>query len=288
MSKDKDLPAEDQPFDPLSPELLGLFDDDTVLQERLKFFFRGTSTVILPIDHGTAIPVPGLENLPGLVGTLGDSIDGVVMNYGAARSCRETLEGVPFCLRTDLYKLPYEGNPDPGPTMLFDIEAAMRLEADAVMNMLYTHHPNEATIFQNCSRLISECHEESIPVILETLPFGIGRPDDYTVDNIRFAVRSACELGADLVKTAYPGDKDGFASIVEEAFVPVVVLGGAASGDESKFLQDVADAMEAGAVGVAIGRNVWQHKNPEKMAAALHRIVHEGASAKDAESELKS
>ncbi|MEM0898079.1 MAG: hypothetical protein AAGJ79_14475 [Verrucomicrobiota bacterium] len=287
MSIEKDPPGESN-LDPNSPEFLGLESGDSILKERLKFFFRGKTTVILPLDHGMAIPVPGLENLPGLLGQIGHHIDGVVMNYGAARKCRKTLESVPFCLRTDLYKPHHGENPDAGPAMLFNIDDALRLEADAVMNMLYTHHSNEATIFRNCSRLISECHDESIPVILETLPFGLGRPDDYTVENIRFAVRAACELGADLVKTAYPGDKDGFASIVEEAYVPIVVLGGAASNDESSFLKDIADAMEAGAAGIAVGRNVWQHRNPGAMAAALHHIVHEGASAEEASEKLNS
>jgi DhnA family fructose-bisphosphate aldolase class Ia len=141
--------------------------------------------------------------------------------------------------------------------------------------MLYVHHPEEDRIFAEAGALISECHEHGVPVILESLPFGIGRPTDYTAENIGLAVRAAAELGADMVKTAYPGNRDAFAEIVTSCFVPVIVLGGAPRTDERTFLQDVRDAMEAGAAGVAIGRNVWAHPQPAKMAQTLHEIVHQ-------------
>jgi len=95
-------------------------------------------------------------------------------------------------------------------------------------------------------------------------------------------VRAAAELGADIVKTAYPGDKAAFAEIVAAALVPVIVLGGAATTDERAFLQDVRDAMDAGASGIAIGRNVWAHEEPARMARALHAIVHGGAGVEAA------
>ena len=60
--------------------------------------------------------------------------------------------------------------------------------------------------------------------------------------------------------------------------MPVIVLGGAASGDERAFLQGVREAIDAGAAGVAIGRNVWAQEHPRRMARALQAIVHEGAS----------
>lgn len=124
--------------------------------------------------------------------------------------------------------------------------------------------------------LISECHDGGWPVFLESLPFGIGRPDNYTPENIAFAVRAAAELGADVVKTAYPGDRDAFAEFVASCFVPVIVLGGAPRTDERPFPQDLRDAMDASVAGVAIGHNVWTHPQPAKMAQSLHGVVHEG------------
>ena len=165
--------------------------------------------------------------------------------------------------------------PVAGLTAVFGAEEALRVGAHAVMNMLYLHHPEEDRIFAEAAALISECHRVGLPVILEALPFGIGRPADYRPENIAMAVRAAAELGADVVKTAYPGDPETFAEIVASCFVPVIILGGAARTDERAFLSDVRKAIGAGASGVAIGRNVWAHPEPERIAAALHAIVHE-------------
>ena len=117
---------------------------------------------------------------------------------------------------------------------------------------------DEARQFRESARLISECHAAGLAVITEVLPFGLGKTEHYTPENISFAVRAAAELGADVVKTAWPGDKDAFRRIVDACFVPVIVLGGAA-GDDASILKMVEDAISAGASGIAIGRNVWQH-----------------------------
>src|SRR5690606_14833260 len=111
--------------------------------------------------------------------------------------------------------------------------------------------------------------------------FGIGRPADYTLENIGFTVRAAAELGADIVKTAYPtgASANEFRAIIEACFVPVIVLGGAALGDDEALLTMVKQAIEAGAAGIAVGRNVWQHPQPAKIAAALHAVVHDNATA---------
>ena len=249
-------------------------------EERLKRFFGSDGkTVILPIDHGTAIPIEGLLRNPfELIEEVDEHVDGYVVNYGVAASCSETLSNSGICLRTDCYKPAYPGNPDDGSYVLYSAEDADALDAHAMLNMLYLHHRKESDNFRECASIISEGREYGIPVILEALPFNIGRPDEYTVENIGFAVRLAAELGADVVKTAFPtnGSVDEFKAIVEAAMVPVVVLGGAALGDDPALLKMVKESMDAGASGIAIGRNVWQHKSPKKMAAAMETIVHGG------------
>ncbi len=239
-------------------------------------------TVIVPIDHGTAIPVPGLEHPAELIAALHPWADAFVVNYGTARACRSALDGRATCLRTDVYKPALAGHVDHGAWMTCGAVEAVRVGARCVMHMLYPHHPDEARQFRESARLISECHAAGLPVITEVLPYGLGRTADYTPENISFAVRAAAELGADVVKTAWPGDKDAFRRIVDATYVPVIVLGGAAANDDASILGMVADAIAAGAAGIAIGRNVWQHANPPLMLRRLHAIVHEAATAPDA------
>lgn len=251
-------------------------------EEYLKRFFGSDGkTVILPIDHGTAISIEGLLRRPSeLIEEVDEYVDGYVVNYGVAAACSESLSNSGICLRTDCYKPTYPGNPDDGSYVLYSAEDADALGAHAMMNMLYLHHRKESDNYRECAAIISEGREYGIPVILEALPFNIGRADEYTVENIGFAARLAAELGADVVKTAFPanGSVDEFKAIVEAAIVPVVVLGGAAMGDDPALLKMVKDAIDAGASGIAIGRNVWQHNSPKKMAAAMEAIVHGGDS----------
>lgn len=240
-------------------------------------------TVILPIDHGTIIPIPGL-NPQSLIEELNPVVDGYVVNLGVALGAADVLEGKGICLRTDCYKPPYRDNVDEGSYRLYGADEALSVGAHAMMNMLYSHHPNEADNTREVAELVSESVETDIPVILEALPFSIGRPDDYTVENIGFTVRAAAELGADVVKTAFPtdGTVDEFKAIIDSCWVPVVVLGGAAMGDDNALLQMVKNSIDAGAVGIAVGRNVFQHPEPAKIAAALHAIVHDNASVDSA------
>lgn len=253
--------------------------------EYLEQFFQSDGrTVITPIDHGTAIPVPELNNPPSLIESLNPFVDGYVVNLGIALTCHEELSGKGICLRTDCYKPTYGDNEDTGPFRLYSPDEAEAVGAHAVMNMCYTHHRNETEIIRECAELISESLEADMPVILETLPFGIGRPDDYTVEHISFASRMAVELGADVVKTAYPtgASIDDFRKIIDACPVPVILLGGASGGNDSDLLTIVHSSIEAGAAGIAIGRNVWQHPTPPKMAAALQAIVHHNASVDSA------
>lgn len=252
-------------------------------QENLDTFFRDGKTVILPIDHGVAVPVPGLENPFKLIEDLNPYVDGYVVNLGLALRSGDLLTGKGICLRTDAYNTRTTGT-GAGSINIFGLSEAEMVGATGVMNMLFPFSENEETIIQNCADLISDSLDADIPVILETLPYGLGQTDKYTVENIGFAVRLAAEMGADVVKTAYPinGTVDDFRKIVESCYVPVIVLGGAPMNNDLDLLCMAHDAIKAGAAGIAIGRNVWQHSNPIAIARSLHAVVHEGAKVEEA------
>lgn len=95
------------------------------------------------------------------------------------------------------------------------------------------------------------------------------------------------ELGADIVKTNYTGNIDSFREVVRGSLAPVVIAGGPVKGQERKFIQMVWEAMQAGAAGASIGRNIFQSKEPTKMVRAVVRIVHEGASVEEALKEIQ-
>jgi DhnA family fructose-bisphosphate aldolase class Ia len=82
------------------------------------------------------------------------------------------------------------------------------------------------------------------------------------------------ELGADIIKVVYTGSAESFREVVEGCFVPVVIAGGEKMGNDEDLIEMVKGAMAAGAAGVSIGRNVFQHKDPERMVQKICRIVH--------------
>ena len=234
-------------------------------EENIDAIFREGRTVILPIDHGVAIPVPGLEKPFDLIQAVNPYVDCYVMNLGLAMRSVDLTQGKGICLRTDVYNTRTLGK-GAGSIAVYGVDTAELVGAHAVMNMLFPFSENEEAITQAAADLVQQSLEADIPVILETLPYGLGQKDKYTVDNVRFAVRLAAELGADVVKTTYPTNAtvDEFKSIVQECYVPVVVLGGGAMGDDAGLFKMVEDSMKAGAAGIAIGRNVWQHSNPAR------------------------
>ena len=98
---------------------------------------------------------------------------------------------------------------------------------------------------------------------------------------INRACRVAFELGADLIKTEYTGNQESFRDITDNYPIPILVLGGSKTGLEDLFRR-VKDAMNAGARGVVIGRNVFQQEYPAKLVRALNSIVNENVSISEA------
>ena len=159
----------------------------------------------------------------------------------------------------------------PGATF-FGVEEALRLGADAVAVSAFPGSPVEVESLERLAHVIAAAHAWGLPVMAEMVPGGFDSPPEKrTPHAVALAVRVAAELGADFVKTPYVA---GFEAVTAGCYVPVVVLGGARRGNEEAMLADIRAAIEAGAAGVAIGRNIFQAEDPTAMTAAVARIVH--------------
>ena len=110
--------------------------------------------------------------------------------------------------------------------------------------------------------------------------------NEYDVKFVKHAARVGAELGADIVKCNYTGSVASFKDVVAGCPVPVVIAGGEKMETETQLLKMVESALEAGAAGVSIGRNAFQHKYPEKIIEAIGKIVHHGATVKQAKKVL--
>ena len=243
--------------------------------------------VIVPMDHGISIgPVEGIVNLPDAVNKVADGgANAVLMQKGMAKHGhrgygRDIGLIIHMSASTSL-------GPDPDDKVqVCTVEEAIKLGADAVSVHINIGSETESDQLQKLGMVAESCDLWGMPLIAMMYPRGknITNPNDPEL--VAHAARAGAELGADLIKTNYTGDPDTFREVVEGCPIPVVIAGGPKTNTEREFLEMAAGAMEGGARGVAIGRNVFQHKNPTAMTRALTRIVHEGASVDSAMEEL--
>ncbi len=249
-------------------------------------FAQDGKSLIVAMDHGTYNGAsPGLEN-PGktIEQIIEGGADAALINFGAARIFAKELAPIGYIARLDLPPT-YVGKGHDS-RMVFEAEYALRMGADAVMVNVGQGTGVEEITYPQLARTISYCDSIGMPVCSEPVPGGFDAPKEMrTLDNIARGARIACEIGCDFIKTAYA---PGFKRVVDETFVPLVVLGGAQTKDEKEFLASIKAAMDDGAKGVAIGRNVWGIGNTVNMTKALAAIIHKNVSVDEAYEILKS
>ena len=258
-------------------------------ERRMRRIFQSDGKAfIVAMDHAGSMGVlPGLEN-PGrtLELVLAGGADAILTTYGVATRFAEQLGGAGLILRADGggTSLAKERT---SMSLIYDALDALRIGADAVGIMGMPGSRFEAETLPYLSALVGQCQEWNLPVMAETLPGGFEDPATmWTPENIGFACRIGVELGADFIKTQYSGDKESFRRIVDMTYAPIVILGGGKIKTETDLLTVVYDGLQAGAKGVAIGRNIYQHAHPDKIARAIAAVIHDGATVKQAEKAL--
>ena len=244
---------------------------------RLSRIFRPDGrTLIVAFDHGlTEGPIKGVEYpAQALAAIVAGGADAILAGYGTAIRFPQVLASVGLILRVDsggttLGKMTPAGE-------FYSVADALRLGADAVAVSAFPGTPEEEMSLRSLAAVITEAHRWGLPVMGEMQPGGFDAGRDYhTTEKIAIAARVAAELGADWVKIPY---SDEFSRVTQTCYVPVVMLGGVKTGDARALFETIHKAIEDGAAGVAIGRNVFQADNPAAMTAALAAIIHAGAT----------
>jgi len=171
---------------------------------------------------------------------------------------------------------------EPFSAQLCSIKRAVNIGAHAVGYTVYVGSNREAEMFEQFSKIVEEAHDYSIPVIMWAYPRGQSVTNPLATDTLAHAARVGLELGADFVKINYNNDPEGFKWVVKAAGkTRVIEAGGEKTGDK-EFLTKTREVIEAGAVGIAVGRNVWQNKRPFLMTQALKKVVFDGKSVEEA------
>jgi class I fructose-bisphosphate aldolase len=127
-----------------------------------------------------------------------------------------------------------------------------------------------------------------IPLLAMVYARGPKVKNEYDPEVVAHCARVGTELGADVVKVNYTGDKETFARVCNACCIPVVIAGGPKLDSTEDFLRMVHDSLEAGGAGLSVGRNVFQHENPTRLVQALNMIVHDDESVEAALNHLNA
>jgi DhnA family fructose-bisphosphate aldolase class Ia len=226
--------------------------------------------VFLPIDQPFTVgPLPGLadprRDLPGL---LAGRPDAVIAHRGLI--ARGLLADCPSAIVLHLSAATELSHRSAAKTLLTGVTDALHLGVDAVSVHISFGDAEESTMLAGAGRIAARCDEWGLPLLI--MAYVVGVAPEREPAKIAHAARVAAEIGADVVKVPYTGCAASFADVVTSCFVPVVVAGGAKTA-WPRVLADVSQAVEAGARGVCVGRNVFQHDDPRAALAALHDVV---------------
>jgi fructose-bisphosphate aldolase/2-amino-3,7-dideoxy-D-threo-hept-6-ulosonate synthase len=254
---------------------------------------KGVS-VICALDHGMTSPT-FLEPLSDIAARTAEAVRGganvIMMSRGMTRIAEPA-----FSPATSLaLLLSASANPEgtrPAVVQVAEVEEAARLGADAVVLFTALGGDGEPGMICTLAGVGRECASLGMPFIAEaefptTYASVEELTDQYGFEYLQRNVRLCAELGADIVKTNWPGGADAFRRLVEAANgIPVVLAGGSRLKDH-QLLGRMEAAMAAGAIGCSVGRNIFMHRSPEAITRALSRVIRERWTADKAAQALE-
>lgn len=249
-------------------------------------------SVICALDHGMTSPT-FLEPLADVQTRTAEAVAGganvIMMSKGMIRIAAPAFSPTTsLALLLSASAQPDTGRPEV--VQIAEVEEALTLGADCVVLFTALGGESEAGMIEILAGVGRECALLGMPFIAEAeFPTTYGTVEElkeqYGFEYLRRNVRLCAELGADVVKTNWPGDADSFEKLVDAANGIPVVLAGGSRLEDRELLSRMEQAMEAGAMGCSVGRNIFMHPKPEAITRALARVIRErwsGEKAHDA------
>jgi fructose-bisphosphate aldolase, class I len=199
--------------------------------------------------------------------------NGVVFHLGIAEKYNKEIRKskVPLILKLNGKTKLVKG--EPKSAVIASVRDAVRLKASAVGFTIYIGSKYEEEIIEEFVKVRREAHAKGLPVIAWIYPRGGKVKNDVSRENMVYAARTGLEVGADIAKIKYGGKVNDLAWGVKAAGRCKVVVAGGSKKSEREFLKEVKDVKKAGAMGLAIGRNVWQSKDPIGLSKKIREIV---------------
>ncbi|MCD6562123.1 MAG: 3-hydroxy-5-phosphonooxypentane-2,4-dione thiolase [Deltaproteobacteria bacterium] len=232
----------------------------------------------LPIDHGYFQgPTRCLERPGETIKDIITYADGLFVTRGILRTSIGPDIKTPVILRVS-GGTSVIGKDLANEIITTSIEDIIRLNVAAVGLSIFVGSNYENETLENLAFLVNECEEYDIPVMAVT---AVGKElEKRTARFLALACRIAAELGAKVVKTYYCAED--FEKVTNGCPVPIVIAGGPRCKTEMEVFEFVYDGIQKGAIGINLGRNIWQNEHPLAMMRALNSIVHDNIKPKEA------
>ena len=237
---------------------------------------KNGKALIIPMDHGITIgPVKGLIDMKTTIQkVVKGGASAILLHKGLMR----ILETPPDCGM--ILHLSASTNLSDTPNwkvIVGSVEEAVRLGIDAISIHVNLGSRFEAQMLDYFGKISDACDKWQVPLISMVYPRGHNVKDPYDPKLVAHAARVGAELGADIIKTNYTGSYDSFKQVTDGSPIPIIIAGGPKTKTIPEFLQNISDAIRAGAIGVAAGRNVFQAENPTGLVSAIAKIIAGGS-----------
>lgn len=244
-------------------------------------------TVIVPMDHGVTLgPMPGLIDMRRTIDAMvAGGANAIVIHKGLVeaghrRGGKDVGLIVHLSASTSI-------SPDPSAKVFVCcVEEAIKLGADAVSIHVNIGAKDERSMLRDLGLAAKDASNWGMPLFAMMYTRGPKVKNEFDVKVVKHAARVGAELGADIVKVVYTGSPETFSEVVEGCFVPVVIAGGEKMETDREILEMVKASVTAGGAGVSIGRNVFQHRDPEKIVRVITKLVHNGFSVEEGLEEM--
>jgi class I fructose-bisphosphate aldolase len=245
---------------------------------------RDGKVLILAYDHGLEHGPVDFEAVPASADpehvfevATHDAVTTLAVQKGVAEAYYPSYEGdVNLLAKVNGTSNLWMGEPDSA--VNWSVDYAAEVGADAIGFTLYGGSNNEIEMAEEFRDVQEAARDHGLPVVMWSYPRGQGLKNDTKPGTIAYAARQALELGADVAKVKYPGSKEAMEQAVRMAGPTKVVMSGGSKTSDREFLESVEAVIDAGGVGLAVGRNVFQRENPTRILDALEQVIYEEAS----------
>jgi len=238
-------------------------------------------TLLVAVDHGMALgPMKGIENVDETLQELLPWTDAIFITKGMLQHSFKPDGKTGIIMRLSGGST-IVGNDLRNEKLVSTPEEAIYMGADGVGMGVSIGSPFETDTLANLSMKTAECRRWDLPV-LGIVTVGKDKEKRFDPDFIRLSSRVLAEHGADIVKTYYTSER--FEEVVKGCPAPILIAGGPKCETELDVLEMVYGAIQCGAAGIAMGRNLWQSSNPIRIIQAVYNIIHEKASVEQVKS----